>query len=147
MKIDYERSFGFLIQDVARLMRCAFDRRIKDEGLTPAQWFALANLQRADGLTQQQLADQMDMKRAPLSKMISRLESGGWVKRVPDTTDKRANRIFLTKKMDRISQRLQSEGEDLIAYTMGRISEDKKDDIIDFLIGAKRRLVAEIDQD
>ncbi|MBV1900901.1 MAG: MarR family transcriptional regulator [Kordiimonadaceae bacterium] len=117
MTIDFERSFGFLIQDVARLMRCAFDRRIKQAGLTPAQWVALAYLLRADGLTQQQLADQMDMKRAPLSKMLSRLVKGGWVKRIPDAIDKRANRIFLTDKISSISQHLQNQGEALSAYT------------------------------
>jgi len=143
---NYDRNLGFLIQDVARLIKCAFDRRIKDAGLTPAQWFALASLRRCDGLTQQQLADQMDMARAPLSKMLSRLEKGNWVQRLPDATDKRANRIYLTDKIQHILPTLQNEAEDLFAYIWGDLAEEKREGIIDFLADAKKRLLSEVEQ-
>lgn len=68
MALDHEKNFGFLIQDVARLMKCAFDRRIKELGLTRSQWFAIAFLRRSDGLTQQQLADQMDIRECDFSE-------------------------------------------------------------------------------
>ena len=38
---DLSRSLGFLVHDVARLMRRAFDRKVKHLGLTRAQWFVL----------------------------------------------------------------------------------------------------------
>jgi len=145
MSDDYERNFGFLIQDVARLMKCAFDRRIKDMGLTPAQWFALAHLMRSNGLTQQQLANQMEMARAPLSKMLSRLEKGGWVKRKPDPLDKRANRIYVTDKFQHILPELRTEANDLISYVWGDLAQSQQEKTIDFFIDAKRRLMEEIE--
>jgi hypothetical protein len=44
MEEDYENNFGFLIHDVARLMRTAHDRRMKPLGLTRSQWWVLNHL-------------------------------------------------------------------------------------------------------
>ena len=38
-KEDLSRNFGFLISDVARLMRKNFDSRVKEIGLTRSQWW------------------------------------------------------------------------------------------------------------
>jgi DNA-binding MarR family transcriptional regulator len=144
MTVDHEKNFGFLIQDVARLMKCAFDRRIKELGLTRSQWFAIAFLRRSDGLTQQQLADQMDIERAPLSKILTRLEKTGWIRKVPDAHDKRANRIFLSEEIQDTLPQLQHEAEELINYTLGDLSEKSRTQFIDNLCTAKSRLLAEI---
>jgi len=141
---EYENSLGFLIQDVARLMRLAFDRRMKDIGLTRAQWFALISLRRADGQTQQHLADQMDMNRAALSKLLSRLEAGGWIKRVPDEEDKRANRIYLADKFDDIMPAMQSEAERLMETAFGPFSEAERGALAGTLLATKKHLLGEI---
>lgn len=90
---DLGRSLGLLVHDVARLMRRAFDRRVKHLGLTRSQWFVLAHLYRSDGQTQRHLADELDMERAPLSKLLDRLESGGWLER-------RADRVYVSQLVD-----------------------------------------------
>ena len=48
---DLSRSFGFILNDVARLMRTTFDRRVKSLGLTRSQWWVLNHLFRNDGVT------------------------------------------------------------------------------------------------
>ena len=65
---DLEWNLGYLLDDAARLMRRAFDARIKHLGLTRAQWFVLAQLYREDGYTQTSLAKLADMDRATLGK-------------------------------------------------------------------------------
>ncbi len=50
--VDERRTVGFLIADVARMMRSAFDRRVRRIGLTRAQWQVLAILHRRPGLSQ-----------------------------------------------------------------------------------------------
>ena len=79
--IELNRSLGFLVHDVARLMRRAFDRRAKHLGLTRSQWFVVAHLYRTDGQTQRHLADELDMQRAPLSKLLDRISKGNELKR------------------------------------------------------------------
>ena len=68
---DLDRNFGFLIHDVSRLMRVAFDRRGRDLGLTRSQWWVLTALYAMEGVPQSELADYMDaskQNRYPLCK-------------------------------------------------------------------------------
>ena len=60
---DLSRNFGFILNDVARLMRTAFDRRVKALGLTRSQWWVLNHLFRNDGVTQSELADILEWRR------------------------------------------------------------------------------------
>jgi hypothetical protein len=40
---DVSRNFGFLLNDVARLLRVAYDRRVRSLGLTRSQLIKLSN--------------------------------------------------------------------------------------------------------
>lgn len=142
---DHDTHIGFLIQDVARLMRVAFDRRMKEIGLTRAQWHALVSLGRGDGMTQQQLADQMDMERAALSKLLSRLEAGGWIERRPDVSDKRANRIYLASKFKGIMPAMQAEADGLMDKAFSGISAEARASLSDILYGVKQSLLDEVE--
>jgi len=61
---DLSRNFGFLLNDVARLMRTTFDRRVKALGFTRSQWWVLNHLFRNDGVTQSELAEILEVKKA-----------------------------------------------------------------------------------
>lgn len=97
-----ERNFGWLTTDVARLMRTVFDRRVKALGITRPQWLAIVRLSRRPGASQSELADMMEIERAPAGKIVDRLEERGWVERRPDPVDRRINRIFLTELGERV---------------------------------------------
>ncbi len=56
-------NIGVMISDVARLMRTVFDRRVRDLGLTRAQWLLLTRLHRRPGASQSDLADMMESRR------------------------------------------------------------------------------------
>ena len=137
---------GFLVHDVARLMRRAFDRRVKHLGLTRSQWFVVAHLYRTDGQTQRHLADELDMQRAPLSKLLDRLEAGGWVERRADPDDRRANRVYITKKIDPLMVEGIAVGENLTDDIFSGVDEETRDRFITVLANAKSNLVA-IEQD
>jgi len=133
---------GFLVHDVARLMRRAFDRRVKHLGLTRSQWFVVAHLYRTDGQTQRHLADELDMQRAPLSKLLDRLEAGGWVERRSDPDDRRANRVYITKKIDSLMVEGMAVGENLTDDIFSGVDEETRDRFITVLANAKSNLVA-----
>jgi len=139
---DLSRSLGFLVHDVARLMRRAFDRRVKHLGLTRSQWFVIAHLYRSDGQTQRHLADELDMQRAPLSKLLDRLESGGWVERRADPDDRRANRVYITKKIDPLMTEGVAVGEKLTDDIFLGIDENAREEFLTILAQAKSNLVA-----
>ena len=138
--IDLSRSLGFLVHDVARLMRREFDRRVKHLGLTRSQWFVVAHLYRTDGQTQRHLADELDMQRAPLSKLLDRLEAGGWVERRADPDDRRANRVYITKKIDALMIEGVVVGENLVNDIFSGIDEEAREEFLTILAHAKLNL-------
>lgn len=97
---------SFLMHDVSRLRRSAYDQYMKPLGVTRAQWWVLAHLTRNDGMMQTQLADVLEVGKASLGDVIETLEAGGWVTRHPDPADRRAKRVYLAKPAQSLIQRM-----------------------------------------
>lgn len=98
-----EFRIGFLVHDVSRMRRTLFDQEMRPLGITRSQWWVLAQLSRsigleggAGGMLQTELARILDMGKAPMTGLIDRLESSGFVARRPDARDRRAKRIVIT---------------------------------------------------
>lgn len=91
-------TFGFLVTDVARLMRQAFDRRIGEAGLglTPGEARTLSHAARAGTVRQSVLAERMGVEAMTLSGYLDRLEGRGLVRRTVDPADRRAKLVHLT---------------------------------------------------
>ena len=75
--------------------------------VSPDEWAILANLSMlCDGQFQQQLADRTFKDKAAVTRLIDGLEKKWLVKRVPDVTDRRQKKIFLTKKSSELVMNL-----------------------------------------
>ena len=74
-----EPTLGFLVHDVARLMRKRLEQRARAAGigLTRAQWQALAYLARSEGINQTCLAQLLDIEPITLVRLLDRLEAHG----------------------------------------------------------------------
>ncbi len=92
-----EKHLAFLINDVARLIRRAFDQAAQGCSLTRAQWQVLAFLHKNEGSNQAAVAEALDVEPITLSRHIDRLEALGFVSRLPDPTDRRARRLYLVE--------------------------------------------------
>ncbi|MDB5662535.1 MAG: MarR family transcriptional regulator [Sphingomonas bacterium] len=99
-------SIGFLMHDVARLMRYRFDARARDLGVTRPQWRVLLHLARTPGPTQAELADLLDVERITLCRMIDRLADAGLVERRADPSDRRVWRLHLLPAAHGIADQL-----------------------------------------
>lgn len=106
MKSNPSEGFGFVVHDVARLMRWSFDRKSQDLGLTRAQWSVLASLHRQDGIQQKTLAQNMDITPISIARHLDHLEAAGWIERRADPDDRRAKRVYLTSKVEPMLKRL-----------------------------------------
>jgi MarR family transcriptional regulator, transcriptional regulator for hemolysin len=95
---DPQHTFGFLLSDVARLLKRNFNRRVRSLGLTESQWRALARLSHQEGINQATLADLLDIRPITLTQAIDRLEELELVERRPDPTDRRAYQLFLSAR-------------------------------------------------
>jgi MarR family transcriptional regulator, transcriptional regulator for hemolysin len=82
-------TLGFLLHEVARLLRKRFEQVARDFGLTRSQWQALAYLARNEGINQSGLAELLEIEPITLSRILDRLESCGLVERHRDPSDRR----------------------------------------------------------
>lgn len=138
---DLDRNLSYLLHDVARLRSSAFDQMMRRHGVTRAQWLVLAYLYRKDGPTQAELADRLSLGRVSLGGIIDRLEAAGWVRREQDVKDRRANRIWLTRRVRGVQKRMQSSVDDLNEISLNGLSEKQISDLIDTLFVIKRNLI------
>src|SRR6516162_8631240 len=107
ISMDLDRSFGFLVHDVARLFGRRFNQRaLLFLGLTRAQCKVLGYLARNEGIHQTGLADLLEIKPMTLVRQIDRMEEDGWIERRPDPGDRRAHRLVLTDKARPILARI-----------------------------------------
>src|SRR2546421_2461202 len=83
-----ERNIGFLLHDVARLMRKRFEQNARDLGLTRSQCQVLAHLARHEGIQQGSLAEIHEVEPITLTRIVDRLEEAGLVERRLHPTDR-----------------------------------------------------------
>jgi MarR family transcriptional regulator, transcriptional regulator for hemolysin len=107
LRSNVEGSLGFLFADISRLARKEFDRRVRDLGLTRAQWLFLYYLSRQPGCTQSELAELLQMEKISVSRQADRLEKSGWIERSDHAVDGRAYRLQLTARAARMTGRLE----------------------------------------
>jgi DNA-binding MarR family transcriptional regulator len=98
MTSDGTDRLGFLIHDAHRLLRKRFEARAAGYGLSSAQWRLLVRLVKEEGSTQARLAEFLEIEPISVSRLVDRMEAGGWVTRKQDASDRRVRMIFPTDK-------------------------------------------------
>ncbi len=139
---DLDRNFGFLLHDVARLMRAEFDRRSRALQLTRSQWWVLNFVYAYEGATQTELADQCEVERATMGRLLDKLEEKGWVRREADAQDRRIRRVYLTGEVLDLMVTLRGIGAGVRESAMAGIDRDEQDRFVDTLLKIKGNMLA-----
>ncbi|MEX0960101.1 MAG: MarR family transcriptional regulator [Burkholderiales bacterium] len=137
---DLSRNFGFILNDVARLMRTTFDRRVRSLGLTRSQWWVLNHLYRNDGVTQSELADMLEIEKPTLGRLLDRLEAKGWVRRGNDVNDRRAKRIYLTEEVAPAMKAMRAAAAEVRREALSGLSTEEQERFVDTLLAVKGNL-------
>ena len=137
-----EDFIGAVIADVARLLRTAFDRRVRTLGITRAQWLVLTRLHRHPGVSQSELADLMEVERASAGRMIDRLEANGWVERRAQDGDRRVKRVYLTPEAERVHRRIWRVAEATVNDALTDLSSRESAQLRALLGRVKKNLLA-----
>ncbi len=124
---DDDEYIGYVLSDVARLIRTVFDRRVRDIGLTRAQWLVLTRLYRRPGASQTELADMLEIDRASAGRMIDRMQKNGWVERRADDGDRRINRLHLTADARRAHRGMWAIAEATVDDALAPLSAAERD--------------------
>ena len=91
--------------------------------LAPAQAIAVRVLGHADGLTQRDLAEALDVSRPTVTIMIQKMERAGLVERRADAADQRYTRIYLTEAGWAIHEAVHDDLDDFITRGIGSLGE------------------------
>ncbi len=122
------REALLLLTDAARLLRTHVDRRAAEHGMTRAQWGALIRIGRRSGITQAEIAEQMDIQPISLVPVLDRLCEQGLLERHAHPSDRRAKLLRLTDKGETVLLELEpvavAIAEDLFAGATPRQIED-----------------------
>ena len=146
MQEGYESNFGFLIHDVARLMRTAYDRRMKPLGLTRSQWWVLNHLFFHQGISQSDLAKILDIERATLGRLLDRLEAKKWIYRQSDKSDRRVNRVYLSEPKGPTMQTMRREAKRTLDRALSPLNVVEQKSMFDMLQRMKAGLTEDSPQ-
>ncbi|HKJ75351.1 MAG TPA: MarR family transcriptional regulator [Alphaproteobacteria bacterium] len=139
-------TVGFVLSDIARLMRRNFNRRVQSLGLTQAQWMLLARIARHEGAKQAQLAELLEMQPISVARLIDRMEASGWVERRPDPKDRRAVNLYLTKKAEPILGELWERAEETQTIALAGLSTANREDLLKALETVRENLIGDCSQ-
>lgn len=145
-KYEFESTIGWLFHDIHRVLTKGFERRATKLGITRAQWRVVMAARRVDGLTQTELADLVDMEKAPCGRLLDKLEKGGWIERRADPRDRRVNRVHATDKIEPIVPMMLEAAASLFEDALRSMSKRDIADLVAKLETIKANL-AETDQD
>ena len=100
---DYENSVGFVVYAASKVIQKAYDVELRNKaGITITQAKIIFALYAQSGSTLRELADKIGVESPTLVPVIDKMEEDGYVKRKPDSKDRRIKRIFTTPKADKL---------------------------------------------
>ena len=142
-----DRSFGFLLHDIARLLRKRYEQRARPLGLTRAQWQVLAHLQRHEGINQSGLAELLDLEPITIARLVDRMEEAGLVDRRADPADRRARRLYLTERAAPMLERGRALGDEVRGEAFEGFDDAEREGLIDMLLRVRGNLAKKPDDD
>ena len=96
-----ETQGGFLISQIKQVQGRIFERLLSESGILEfngAQGRILYVLWQADHLPIVELSKQTGLAKTTLTSMLDRMETQGYIMRLPDKSDRRQCKIVLTQK-------------------------------------------------
>ena len=138
-EIDPE-TIGQLLHETARVWRHKLDQRLQPLGLSQAKWRTIAHLARGH-LTQRDLAERLSIEEPTLARLLTRLESEGWIKRENDRHDRRCKTVHLQRKSSQLLQQIEGTARDLRHELLQTISPRDLQTCLRVLVGIRHKAV------
>ena len=97
----FQDCICFQLGRITRKVTRYYRDKISTFGLTHGQFFMLIAIFEDESLLPSQLAKKTALDRPTTTGLLDRLERDGWIKRQPDSDDRRALRIHLSPKAEK----------------------------------------------
>jgi DNA-binding MarR family transcriptional regulator len=95
--------------------------------ITIEQWSVLYHLWKQDGISQQELCNATFRDKPSITRLVDNLEKLDLVKRVASESDRRINKIFVTKHSMRLQEQTMELAEETLNEALESVPADKVD--------------------
>jgi len=127
LNIDLRLIFAILNGKVSAAINRKLQRNFAeaDINLTPAQWTVLLYLAEQDGVSQQQLCHATYKAKPAMTRLLSDMARGGYVRRHVNSENHRANVVLLTAKGRLMKQRAQRVADRTLKEALRGLGQDE----------------------
>lgn len=130
----YEKRFGFLVSDIARLFGTEFDRRARGKlELSRAQCRVAFYLSTFGQMNQAKLAELLEVTPMTVARMLDRMQESGWIVRIQDPNDRRAFHVRTTAKTERMLAGALQLGDEVAQAALAGLTGSEQDTLIALL--------------
>jgi MarR family transcriptional regulator for hemolysin len=134
-------TLGFLLHDVARLLRKRFEQRAKGFGLTRSQWQTLAYLANNEGIHQAGLAEILEVEPITLVRILDKMAERGLIERRQHPTDRRSWLLYMRDEARPLLAHMRSLGDETRGEALNGISNEDRNRLFETLALMKTNLV------
>ncbi len=134
---------GYLIHEVARLLKRRFEVEARSHGITLPQWRVLAQVARHEGISQVALAAATDADPMTTSGVLDRLEKRDLIARYPDPTDSRAKLAKITPEGLEVYETARSVGLAMYEAALQGVTAEERETLISALGRMRANLIGQ----
>jgi MarR family transcriptional regulator, transcriptional regulator for hemolysin len=143
--MEVESTLGFLLHDVARLLKKRIEQNSRGSGLTRSQWQVLAYLAQNEGINQKGLAELIEIEPITLGRIVDKLEAMGLIERHPHPTDRRTWLLHLMPAARTKLEQVRELGEVIRSEALAGVSEIDRQRLLKTLQALKANLTEACD--
>jgi DNA-binding MarR family transcriptional regulator len=128
---DHKETLGYLSAQLARHLGNRLREALTPLGLLPAQFTALAEIARDEGLTQKDLVDRLDLEQPGVARTLAGLEGMGWIER--RSLKGRSQGLYLTERAKLTLPRANAVAADIDRAALQSLSRTERAHFLDQL--------------
>jgi DNA-binding MarR family transcriptional regulator len=122
----FSETIGALLVQVCRAHRNKAQELLARIDLYPGQEFLLLSLRPKDGLTHSEVAENLCVQPATVTRMLDRLVKTGLVARRTDAEDQRVSRVYLTEKSRELLQPIEQAWQELEEISFANLTLEER---------------------
>jgi MarR family transcriptional regulator, organic hydroperoxide resistance regulator len=141
-KKNLPESLDLQLAHICHFHHSRVHQLIEALGLYRGQPPVLRALWEREGPTQTELAEQLKITPATMTKMLQRMEKAGFIQRKTDTADQRVSRVYLTETGRTVQKDVEAVFRQIEAETFGNFTNEEQELLRRFLLQIRENLVA-----
>lgn len=126
MKKPIPETISYLLAQVCKAHRGKGQELLSGLDLHLGQEMLLIHLWPKDGLTQSELADELCISPATITKTLDRMSKAGLVERRTDSEDQRVSRVYLTNQGKLLQEPVEEVWHELEAQSLVNLTQEEQ---------------------